>query len=244
MKSLFRAISDTSLQKRPRRKQRNTKNPSDLNTTMGACLDLQSEAPIKILLVPCESQPPSSTRYWVIDTRKRGKIPFFGSHRCKIVQHMGNRVSEPFQGHVLAREGQTIIKGILTDGAAEGKYFELVLHTSSQQLNNKTLGKTSGRTAALCGFLQRSRKDKLGTYEETHDAFLHSVGENNEAFQTKEKLSKFGQKKVSWFSSRTYCACKNLLTHFSSHVQYLYHDIEFWFFPTSFLSVRIIANTV
>lgn len=197
MKSLFRAISDTSLQKRPRRKQRNTKSSNDLNTTMGACLDLQSEAPIKILLVPCESQPPSSTRYWVIDTRRRGKIPFFGSHSCKIVQHMGNRVSEPFQGHVLAREGQTIIKGILTDGAAEGKYFELVLHTSSQQLNNKTLGKTSGRTAALCGHLQRSAKDKLGTYEETHDAFLHSVGENNEAFQTKEKLMKFGQKKIS-----------------------------------------------
>ena len=109
---------------------------------------------------------------------------------------MGNRVSEPFQGHVLAREGRTIIKGILTDGAAEGKYFELVLHASSQQLN-RTLGKTSGGTAALCGFLQRSAKDKLGTYEETHDAFLHSVGENSEVFQTKEKLSKFGQKKVS-----------------------------------------------
>ena len=110
---------------------------------------------------------------------------------------MGNRVSEPFQGRVLAREGQTIIKGILTDGAAEGKYFELVLRTSSQQLNDRTLGNTSGRTAALCGFLQRSVKDKLGTYEETHDAFLHSVGENNEVFQTKEKLSKLGQKKVS-----------------------------------------------
>lgn len=198
MKSLFRAISDTNLQKRPRRKQRNTKSPNDLNTIMGACLDLQSAAPIKILLVPCESQPPSSTRYWVIETRRRGKIPFFGSHRCKIVQHMGNRVSEPFQGHVLARGGQTIIKGILTDGAAEGKYFELVLHTTSQQLNNRTsAGKASGRTAALCGCLQRSAKDRLGKYEETHDAFLHSVGENNEAFQTKEKLLKFGQKKVS-----------------------------------------------
>lgn len=111
---------------------------------------------------------------------------------------MGNRVSEPFQGHVLAREGQTIIKGILTDGAAEGKYFELVLHTSSQQRNNRaSLGNTSGRIAALCGFLQRSVIDKLGTYEETHDAFLHSVGENNEVFQTKEKLLRLGQKKVS-----------------------------------------------
>lgn len=99
---------------------------------------------------------------------------------------MGNRVSEPFQGHVLAREGQTIIKGILTDGAAEGKYFELVLHTSSQQLNNRTLGNTSGRTAALCGFLQRSVKDKLGTYEETHDAFLHSVGKTTKFFKQRK----------------------------------------------------------
>lgn len=196
MKSLFRAISDTSLQKPPRRKQRNTKHYNDLNTTMGACLDLHSEAPIKILLVPCESQPPSSTRYWVVDTRRRAKIPFFGSHRCKIVQHMGNRVSEPFQGHVLAREGRTIIKGTLTDGAAEGKYFELVLHTTSQQLNG-TLGKTSGRKAALCGFLQRSAKDKLGTYEETHDAFLHTAGESYEVFQTQGQMFKFGQKKVS-----------------------------------------------
>lgn len=196
MKSLFRAISETSLQKPPRRKQRNTKHSNDLNTTMGACLDLHSDAPIKILLVPCESQPPSSTRYWVMDRRRRGKIPFFGSHRCKIVQHMGNRVSEPFQGHVLTREGRTIIKGILTDGAAEGKYFELVLHTSSQQLNG-TLGKPSGRNATLCGFLQRSANDKLGTYEETHDAFLHTAGESCEIFQTQEQMSKFGQKKVS-----------------------------------------------
>ncbi|KAJ7365087.1 hypothetical protein OS493_007734 [Desmophyllum pertusum] len=194
MKSLFRAISDTSSQKHQRRKHRNTKHSNDLNTTMGACLDLHSEAPIKILLVPCESQPPSSTRYWIVETRRRrGRIPFFGSHRCKIVQHMGNRVSEPFQGHVLAREGRTIIKGILTDGAVEGKYFELVLHTNSQQLNNGTFGKTSaGRKAALCGFLQRSADDKLDTYEETHDAFLHTVGETCEVYQTKEQLLRFG----------------------------------------------------
>lgn len=109
---------------------------------------------------------------------------------------MGNRVTEPFQGHVLTREGRTIIKGVLTDGAAEGKYFELVLHSSSQQLNG-TLGKTTMGKTALCGFLQRSAIDKLGTYEETHDAFLHTAGESCEAFQTQEQMLEFGQKKVS-----------------------------------------------
>lgn len=198
MKSFFRAITDTSCQKRRRRKQSITKETSDLNTTMGACLDLHSEAPIKILLVPCESQPPSSTRYWVVDTR-RGKIPFFGSSRCKIVQHMGNRVSEPFEGHVFARDGRTIIRGVLTDGAIEGKYFELVLFAFSQELNGEL--KSSGDNTTLCGYLQRSASEKAGIYEETHDAFLHTITENCDVFQmseTKEKLKKTaGQKKQS-----------------------------------------------
>ena len=195
MKSFFRAIADTSCQKhRSARKQRNTKDStSDLNTTMGACLDLQSHAPIKILLVPCESQPPSSTRYWIIDAR-RGKIPFLGSSRCKIVQHMGNRVTEPFQGQILTREGRTIIKGILADGANEGEYFELVLFAaSSRELNGKL--KTSGSNAAFCGILQRSSSEKSGIFEETHDAFLHTMVENYEIPQMKTGV-KAGQKKI------------------------------------------------
>lgn len=197
MKSFFRAITDTTCQKRRRRKQNNTKDYSDLNTTMGACLDLHSKTPVKILLVPCESQPPSSTRYWIISPQ-RGKIPFFGSSRCEIVQNMGNRVSEPFQGHALAREGRTIIKGILTDGAVEGKYFELVLYTSLQELNGRL--KTSGSNTTLCGFLQRSATEKLGKYEETHDAFLHTAVDvqNCDVFQTCEKLTKQrDRKKIS-----------------------------------------------
>lgn len=192
MKSIFRTITDTSCQKRRGRKQNNTKDYKDLKTTMGACLNLHSEAPIKILLVPCESQPPSSTRYWIVDKR-RGKIPFFGSSRCKIVQHMGNRVSEPFQGHVLVREGRTIIKGTLTDGAAEGKYFELVLYASSQELNGKL--KTNGNSTTLCGFLQRSANKKSGKYEETHDAFLHTATENFDFYQTSEKVYKTAKQK-------------------------------------------------
>lgn len=197
MKSFFRTITDNSCQKRRKRKQRNTKDSSDFNTTMGACLDLQSEGPIKILLVPCESQPPSSTRYWVVNMR-RGKVPFLGSRRCKIVQHTGNRVTEPFQGHVLTtREGRTIIKGTLTDGAIEGKYFQLVLFASSQELNGKL--KTSCSNTTLCGFLQRSASEKSGRFEETHDAFLHTVADNCDVFQMgTEKLTKTaGQKKLS-----------------------------------------------
>ena len=195
MKSLFRALTCTSCQTRRKGKQRNTKHSNHLNTTMGACLDLQSSAPIKILLIPCESQPPSSTRYWIVNTRRRRKIPFFGSDRCKIVQHMGNRVTEPFQGHVITREGRTIIKGILTDGALEGKYFELVFHASPQQLNEPYGKNSAGRKAALCGFLQRSENDKFGTYEETHDAFLHTVGETSDVFDTQEQLLTFAQEK-------------------------------------------------
>lgn len=196
MKSFFRAINDTSCQNRRRRKQNITKSYSDLNTTMGACLDLHSEAPIKILLVPCESQPPSSTRYWIVDKR-RSKLPFFGSSMCEIVQHMGNKVSEPFQGRVLSREGRTIIKGILTDGAAEGRYFELVLFASSQELDGKI--KTCGNSTSLCGFLQRSASEKSGQFEETHDAFLHTATDNyDEVYLTRQENTKTaGQKKPS-----------------------------------------------
>ncbi|XP_068680687.1 uncharacterized protein [Montipora capricornis] len=172
MKNVSRAINDAGCEDCTRKKKNRTKDfNSDLNTTMGACLDLHSRAPMKILLVPCESQPCSSTRYWILDKR-RDKIPFLGSSRCTIVQHMGNRVSEPFHGHVFSREGRTIIKGILTDGASEGKYFELVLFASSQELNGKI--KTCRNTTELCGFLRRSSDKKLGNYEETHDAFLHT----------------------------------------------------------------------
>ena len=159
-------------------------------------MDLQSSAPLKILLVPCESQPSSATRYWIVDTRKQGKIPFFGSNRCKIEQHMGNRVTEPFHGHVAMREGRTIIKGILTDGAVEGKYFELVLQASPQQLN-QPYRKNSARKASLCGFLQRSTKDEFGSFEETHDAFLHTEGETSEVFDTQEEILTFAEEKVN-----------------------------------------------
>lgn len=196
MKRLFRALTDTSCQKRRKRKQSKTKHSNHLNETMGACLDLQSSAPLKILLVPCESQPSSATRYWIVDTRKQGKIPFFGSNRCKIVQHMGNRVTEPFHGHVTTREGRTIIKGFLTDGAVEGKYFELVLQASPQQLN-QPYRKNSARKASLCGFLQRSTKDEFGSFEETHDAFLHTEGETSEVFDTQEEIMTFAEEKVS-----------------------------------------------
>ena len=106
---------------------------------------------------------------------------------------MGNRVSEPFQGHVLVREGRTIIKGTLTDGAVEGKYFELVLYASSQELNGKL--KTNGSSTVLCGFLQRSANKKSGKYEETHDAFLYTATELFDVYEGSEKLHKTAEQK-------------------------------------------------
>lgn len=107
---------------------------------------------------------------------------------------MGNRVTEPFQGQILTREGRTIIKGILADGANEGEHFELVLFAaSSRELNGKL--KTSGSNAAFCGSLQRSSSEKSGLFEETHDAFLHTMAENYEIPQMKTGV-KAGQKKI------------------------------------------------
>lgn len=109
---------------------------------------------------------------------------------------MGNRVTGPFHGHVTTREGRTIIKGILTDGAVEGKYFELVLQASPQQLN-QPYRENSARKASLCGFLQRSTKDEFGSFEETHDAFLHTEGETSEVFDTQEEILTFAEEKVN-----------------------------------------------
>lgn len=172
-KSVTREMNNTSCGKCRRKKKSNE--TKENNITMGTCLGLQSNWPTKILLVPCESQPSSSTRYWILDKR-RAKIPFFGSNRCHIVQHMGNRVSEPFQGHVFSRDGQTVIKGILTDGASEGRYFELVLF-GSPELKGKV--KACGNSTELCGFLRRSSDERSRNYEETHDAFLHTAATEN-----------------------------------------------------------------
>lgn len=176
MKSVTRGMNNTSCGK-CRRKTKSSETKEN-NITMGTCLGLQSNGPTKILLVPCESQPSSSTRYWILDKfKRRGKIPFFGSNRCQIVQHMGNRVSEPFQGHMFSRDGQTVIKGILKDGASEGKYFELVLFADSQELKGKM--KACGNSTELCGFLRRSSDERSKNYEETHDAFLHTAATEN-----------------------------------------------------------------
>ena len=196
MKKILQAISDTSCQNRRRNKQNISKNSSDFNKAMGASLDLQrAAAPMKITLVPCESQPPSSSRFWMVEIKR--KLPFLGSDRCTIVQHTGNRVSEPFQGRVLSSEGRTIIKGILTDGAAEGKYFELVLSLFPEETNTSSVGASGTKNNSVCGFLQRSLKDVRGTYQITHDAFVHPMAETCDVVnQEKHNTSLMAKKKL------------------------------------------------
>ncbi|XP_044175655.1 uncharacterized protein LOC114960855 isoform X5 [Acropora millepora] len=67
MKSVTRGMNNTSCGKCRRKKK--SKDTKENNITMGTCLGLQSNGPTKILLVPCESQPSSSTRF----PRTKGK---------------------------------------------------------------------------------------------------------------------------------------------------------------------------
>ncbi|XP_044175654.1 uncharacterized protein LOC114960855 isoform X4 [Acropora millepora] len=82
MKSVTRGMNNTSCGKCRRKKK--SKDTKENNITMGTCLGLQSNGPTKILLVPCESQPSSSTRYWILGKRRgsqelKGKMKACGN---------------------------------------------------------------------------------------------------------------------------------------------------------------------
>ena len=131
----------------------------------GTCLGLPTGVPIRIHLLPYESQPSSSTRSWIIKFHR--VKPFQSKRKCKIVQQLGSRVSEPFYGKVAFREGDCIIiRGTLPDGAPEGEEFKLIL---TSDFSEEDLFE---QECILKGALERGSPRLNKVFEATHDAYI------------------------------------------------------------------------
>lgn len=133
--------------------------------TSGTCLGLPTGVPIRVHLLPYESQPSSSTRSWIIKFHR--VKPFRSQRKCKIVQQLGSRVSEPFYGKVSFREGDCIIiRGTLPDGAPEGEEFKLILTSDFSEDD------LFGQECMLKGALERGSPRLEKVFEATHDAYI------------------------------------------------------------------------
>ena len=146
--------------------------PVDLNRAPRTCPDVSLLFPpaMHVHLVPCESQPPSSSRMWTVKPRK-SYVPCFSGRKCKITEPGRGSGEVYFTGDFVPTKDSIKIVGTAKDGALEGDDFELVL-SSRLKASEAFYGV---RRLAMAGFLRRGVRRKDIDWSITHDAFVYKA---------------------------------------------------------------------